>query len=75
MIIINKHTNKNTLQSCFMVHYVRHNKIMQSTEKLSEKAFNDFKKQLLKGHKEIILFNVVSVSALKAIQILDINLI
>lgn len=75
MIIINRYTNKNTMQAYYVVHYVQYNKITRSTEKLNEKTFNDFKKQLLKGHKEIMLFNVASVAALNGQSIVDINLI
>lgn len=73
MVIINKYTNKSTACILYMVHYFQHGRLMRSSEKLKENIFHDFKKQLLKGHKEVFLFNVVSVQALKATSIEDID--
>lgn len=73
MIIINQYTNKNTLQSVYKVHYIQHSKIINSTDKLSEKTFQDFKKKLLQGHKLVMLSHVASAAALDNIIITNIN--
>ena len=65
MVIITKHQNKHTLKTWLMVHYFNCNKLIKSTEKLDEITFDQFKKQLLKNHKSIMLVNVASVTDLK----------
>lgn len=58
-----------------MLHYIKGSKLVNSTDKLTESLFKQMKAALLKGHKDIILFNVYRAIDLNVVVINDINLI
>ena len=64
MVIITKHTNKNTGKSTYKVHYFRYGALTDCTEKLSENVFNEYQKSILKGSKHIFIVNVATIQAL-----------